>query len=90
MHMEIVLLWIDDLDDLVHAAGFILIRARRWCLQLGLVAALILQLATSPLLASGLAVYLAGAAAACVAAWGLALVADRLVRERGSRQRIPA
>lgn len=87
--MEIVLLWIDDLDDLIHAAAFILIRMRRICLQVGLVAALILQVVTSYVVAAGLAAYLAGAAAACVAAWSLALVADRLVAERG-RLRTPA
>jgi hypothetical protein len=87
--MEIVLLWIDDLDDLIHAAAFILIRTRRLCLQVGLAAALILQLATSTTSVDGLAAYLAGAAAACVTAWSLALAADWLVLNR-AELRTPA
>jgi hypothetical protein len=87
--MEIVLLWIDDLDDLIHAAAFILIRTRRLCLQLGLAAALILQVASSLAMVGGLAAYLAGAAAAGVAAWSLALAANWLVLDR-IRFRTPA
>jgi hypothetical protein len=89
-HMEIVLLWIDDLDDLVYAAAFILIRTRRFCLQLGLAAALILQTAAVSAVIAHHAFLLAGTAAACVAAWSLALLADRWVVKANQRTRAPA
>ena len=40
--MEIVLLWLDDLDDLVFVAAAFWTRLRRFCLQIGLFAALLL------------------------------------------------
>lgn len=88
--MEIVLQWIDDLDDLAHAAAFILVRMRRLCLQIGLGAALILQLVATRPGDGSYAFYLAGAASASVATWGLALLADRFVHSRNGRTRLPA
>lgn len=88
--MELVLLWIDELDDLVYAAAFILVRTRCLCLKLGLAAALALELAMSSPVFADYADYLAGTAAVCVLAWALALAADRLVREQNARLRIPA
>ena len=88
--MEIVLQWIDDLDDLVHAAAFILIRLRSLCLQIGLGAALILQIVAAQPGVTSAVFYLAGAASACVTTWALALLADRLIHARDGRSRLPA
>jgi hypothetical protein len=87
--MEVVLQWIDDLDDLVHATAFILIRTRKLCLQLGLAAALILQLGSVWTIIAQHAFLLAGFAAACVAAWTLALAAYNLAGIR-TNSRDPA
>jgi len=78
--MEVVLLWLDDLDDLVFATAFVRERLRRWLLRLGLLTALVMAgcelleaaLAWTPLLAS--------VALACVVGWLASvalLVADR-------------
>jgi hypothetical protein len=67
--MEIVLLWLDDLDDLVFCGAFLWDPLRRIALQIGLVAALVL--AACELTASGLtwSTALAAVAAASVGVW---------------------
>ena len=72
--MEVVLLWLDDLDDLVFSTALAWERLRRAVLQLGLLAAF--GLATCELLATAIAWVpaLALIAAASVATWGLGAV----------------
>jgi hypothetical protein len=67
--MEIVLLWLDDLDDLVFSGVLLWESLRRLALQVGLVAAL--ALAVCELTAFGLtwSSMLALVAAASVAVW---------------------
>lgn len=40
--MEVIVQWLDDLEDLIFALPLAWERLRVWCLQIGLVAALIL------------------------------------------------
>lgn len=41
--MEVLLLWLDELEDLIFAVGLVWERCRILCLQTGLLAALCLQ-----------------------------------------------
>jgi hypothetical protein len=67
--MEVVLLWLDDLDDLVFATVFVRERLRRWLLRLGLMTAL--AMAGCELLRAGVSwtPLLASLALACVIGW---------------------
>lgn len=78
--MEVVLLWLDDLDDLVFTTVFVRERLRRWLLQLGLLTALVM--AGCELLKAGVSwtPLLASLALACVIGWlasAVLLMADR-------------
>jgi hypothetical protein len=67
--MEIVLLWLDDLDDLVFSGALAWERLRRVCLQFGLTASL--GLAACQLFANAAAWTppLAGVAVSSVSVW---------------------
>lgn len=70
--MEIVLLWLDDLDDLVFSAALVLEQARRACLKIGFIAAVTLAACETFLTASVWAGMLALIAAGCVGLWTFA------------------
>jgi hypothetical protein len=67
--MEVVLLWLDDLDDVVFSAALLWGRLRRVLLQIGLAAALALAGCESWPSGERWAVPLSAVAAASVAAW---------------------
>jgi hypothetical protein len=80
--MEIVLLWLDDLDDFVCALVALWAGMRRLCLQVGLLAACSLAACEASMTAAAWLPMLAGVAAASVALWlagaPLVLLARRL------------
>ena len=67
--MEVVLLWLDDLDDLVFTAALAWERVRRFLLQIGLAAAFGLATCELSATATEWVPALTGGAAASVAAW---------------------
>ena len=69
--MDIVLLWLDDLDDLVICGAHLWDRLRRQLLQIGLVAALLLALCEQSVTALAWSTALAGVAASSLSAWFL-------------------
>ncbi len=69
--MEVVLLWLDDLDDLVFTLALRWEQLRRSVLTVGLVAALAVATCELSLIATELIPALSGVAAASVAAWFL-------------------
>jgi hypothetical protein len=88
--MEVVLLWLDDLDDVLFSAALLWGRLRRVVLQVGLAAAL--ALAGSELAAIATqqwATALSGIAAASVGAWFLA-AALRIAYYREVSDPLPA
>lgn len=73
--MEIVLLWLDDLDDLLFSTALAWARLRRTLLKVGLAAAVALALAESSSAAMHLAPALAAVASAAVGGWLLGAAA---------------
>jgi hypothetical protein len=71
--MEVVLLWLDDLDDVVFSAALVWERLRRLCLQVGLVAAFALAGSELSATATQWWAAFAGVSAASVGAWLLAM-----------------
>jgi hypothetical protein len=75
LHMEVVLLWLDDLDDLVFAVALGWERLRRLCLKIGLASAFGIagcELSASADLATSAVHWtlpLARVALACVGVW---------------------
>ena len=69
--MEIVLLWLDDLDDLVFALALKWEGLRRVVLRIGLVAALAVALCELSVTATAWTPTLSGVAAGSVAMWML-------------------
>ena len=67
--MEVVLLWLDDLDDLVFALALKWESLRRVVLQVGLVAALAVATCELSFTATAWTLTLSGVAAASVAMW---------------------
>lgn len=67
--MEVVLLWLDDLDDLVFTLALNWEQLRRAVLSVGFVAALAVATCESSLIATELTPALSVVAAASVAAW---------------------
>jgi hypothetical protein len=67
--MEVVLLWLDDLDDLVFSAALAFERLRGLLLKIGLLASYGIVGAELSAVATQLAPTLAVVAAACVVAW---------------------
>lgn len=67
--MEVVLLWMDDLDDLVFTLALKWEQLRRAVLRVGFTAALAVATCESSLIATDLTPALSVVAAASVAAW---------------------
>ena len=67
--MEVVLLWLDDLDDVVFSLALKWEQLRRSVLRVGLVAALALAVCELSLIATELTPALSVVSAASVAAW---------------------
>lgn len=67
--MEVVLLWLDDLDDLVFSAALKWEQVRKLCLQIGLLAAFVFAACEVFVTASVWAPKLAIVAACSVAIW---------------------
>ena len=67
--MEVVLLWLDDLDDVVFTLALAWERLRRVTLGIGLVAALALMASELSAIAVQWAATFSGVAAASVGAW---------------------
>ncbi len=67
--MEVVLLWLDDLDDLLFSAALAWERLRKVCLQIGLFAAFTLAVCELYLASLAWAPIFAGVALACVGVW---------------------
>jgi hypothetical protein len=67
--MEVVLLWLDDLDDSVFVLVALWTRLRGFCLQVGLTAAFLLAGCELSVTAVTWSPALAGIAGACVALW---------------------
>jgi hypothetical protein len=87
--MEVLLQWLDDLDDLLLAAAARRDRLRRWCLAAGLIAALGLSIAGRQQTLAGVAVVLAAVAGASVAVWLAAASCalwSRAIARRGRAQ----
>jgi hypothetical protein len=72
--LEILLLWLDDLDDLVFALALKWESLRRMVLQVGFVAALAVATCELSFTATEWTPTLAGVAAASVAMWTLGAV----------------
>jgi hypothetical protein len=67
--MEVVLLWLDDLDDLVFVLVSLWARLRRFSLQVGLLAAFLLAACELSMTAAVWSPALAGIAGSSVAFW---------------------
>ena len=67
--MEVVLLWLDDLDDVLFTAALVWERLRRTLLQVGLASASALAVVEQAAIAAHWAPALAYVAAASVVAW---------------------
>jgi hypothetical protein len=87
--VEIVLLWLDELDDLVFSIALVWERLRRVLLQVGLAAALGLAATEVAAVATQLAPLLCGVAAVTVSAW-LAGAAARVYYDRETRDSLTA
>jgi hypothetical protein len=84
--MEIVILWLDDLDDLVIRGAHLWEGLRRRLLQIGLAAALLLVLCELSVTALAWSLALAGVAASSVSAWLFGAFCILLQRFDTSRQ----
>ena len=73
--MEIVLLWLDDLDDLLFSTALVWERLRRTLLQIGLTAAFGLEATDAMGVASEWAPVLCAIAATTVSCWLLGAAA---------------
>jgi hypothetical protein len=84
--MEVVLLWLDDLDDLMFVLVAIWASLRRFCLQVGLFAAFLLACCELSMTAATWSPALAGIAGSSVAMWAagalLFLIARRVDPKR--------
>ena len=67
--MEVVLLWLDDLDDALFSVALAWERLRRGVLQVGLVSAIFLAAAELSAIATAWTPAFSGVAAASVVAW---------------------
>ena len=86
IHMEIVLLWLDDLDDLVICGAHLWEGLRQRLLQIGLAAALLLALCELSMTALAWSAALAGVAASSVSAWFFGAFCILLQRLDAGRQ----
>ena len=83
--MEVVLLWLDDLDDALFSAALAWERLRRAVLQVGLASAIFLAAAELSAIATTLTPAFSGVAAASVIAWLVGTLA-RALHDRGARR----
>ncbi|HEX6997338.1 MAG TPA: hypothetical protein VF322_04285 [Gammaproteobacteria bacterium] len=83
--MEVVLLWLDDLDDLLFAAVARAERLRRHCLRIGLAAAVVLVLSELAVVTPAWAPVCAAVAAASAGLW-IAAAAYRLLARPAPRR----
>lgn len=88
--MEIILQWLDDLDDLAFAVVYAVERLRRPCLEIGVAAAcgLVVVSVADSLVNWGPALF--WTALASVMLWVAALIARELSRIVADSQRSPA
>jgi len=78
--VEIVVQWLDDFEDLILSLILVWERLRLRCLQIGLIAALILQALLFADVWTPLASTLAMTACASVAVWFAGLISAQLLR----------
>lgn len=87
--MEIVLLWLDDLDDLLCTAVVFWERVRRACLKVGLLTAVLLPGSAHFESAAILMPWFAIVSGVCVAIWVLGFSTFLLMGPRRTLQPIP-
>ena len=87
--MEVVLLWLDDLDDAVFSVALAWERARRGVLQVGLASAISLAAAELSAIATAWTPAFSGVAAASVVAWLIGTLA-RALHDREARRYLTA
>jgi len=83
--MEVVLLWLDDLDDVLFSVALAWERLRRIVLQIGLASALVMAASELSAIATHLSPALSCVAAASVVAWLIGTLA-RAFHDRESRR----
>ena len=87
--MEVVLLWLDDLDDALFSVALAWERLRRAVLQVGLASAIFLAVAELSAIATAWSPAFSGVAAASVVAWLVGTLA-RAVYDREGRRYLTA
>jgi CHASE2 domain-containing sensor protein len=83
--MEVVLLWLDDLDDALFSVALAWERLRRGVLQIGLASAIFLAAAELSAIATAWTPAFSGVAAASVVAWFVGTLV-RAFHDRESRR----
>lgn len=83
--MEIVLQWLDEIEDTVFTVALVWETLRRALLQIGLCAAVALQFTLSAAYALAYAKLLAGVALSSVLVWIASLVVSQLARSLARR-----
>ena len=87
--MEVVLLWLDDLDDALFSVALAWEGSRRGMLKIGLASAIIVAVSELSAVATAWTPALSGVAAASVVAWFVGTLA-RALHEREARQYLTA
>jgi CHASE2 domain-containing sensor protein len=87
--MEVVLLWLDDLDDALFSVALAWERLRRGVLQVGLASAISLAAAELSAIATAWTPAFSAVAAASVAAWLVGTLA-RALHDREARRYLTA
>jgi len=87
--MEVVLLWLDDLDDAVFSVALAWERLRRGVLQIGLASAIFLAAAELSAIATTWSPAFSGVAAASVMTWLVGTLA-RALHDREARRYLTA
>ena len=87
--MEVVLLWLDDLDDALFSVALVWERLRRAVLQVGLASAIFLAAAELSAVATAWSPAFSGVAAASVIAWLVGTLA-RALHGREARRYLTA
>ena len=80
--MEIIAQWFDDLEDLIFALPLAWERLRDWCLQIGLIATLVLAVLQIWPVVTVWTLTFAGVALASVGAWIAGLAVSEIVNLR--------
>ena len=87
--MEVVLLWLDDLDDALFSAALAWERLRRGVLKVGLASAVLLAAAELSAVATAWSPAFSGVAAVSVIAWLVGALA-RALHDRVARRYLTA